>query len=87
MASVEKRGEHSYRLTVCDGCDSQGKKIRKRKVIELDPKVKVDKIFALNGEPTPLSDQTIKHYKDSKEREQLSDNFHACYYNRCSGKI
>jgi integrase len=37
LASIEKRGEYSYRLTASAGYDSKKKKIRKRKVIELDP--------------------------------------------------
>lgn len=35
MAAVEKRGENSYRLTVSCGYDKQGKKIIKRKTIDL----------------------------------------------------
>ncbi|MFA6941913.1 MAG: site-specific integrase [Clostridiaceae bacterium] len=35
MASVQKRGENSYRLTVSGGYDKQGKKIRKYKTIDL----------------------------------------------------
>jgi integrase len=35
MASIEKRGESSYRLTVSCGYDKQGKKIRKYKTIDL----------------------------------------------------
>jgi integrase len=36
MAAVEKRGESSYRLTVSCGYDKQGKKIVKRKTIDLE---------------------------------------------------
>ncbi|KAB3533841.1 site-specific integrase [Alkaliphilus pronyensis] len=39
MASIEKRGENSYRITVSAGYDSNGKKIRKHKSITLDPKL------------------------------------------------
>jgi len=39
MASVEKRGENSYRITVSTGYDSKGKKIRKNKSVTLDPKL------------------------------------------------
>lgn len=35
MASIEKRGDNSYRLTVSCGYDKQGKKIVKRKTIDL----------------------------------------------------
>lgn len=35
MPSILKRGETSYRLTVCCGYDKQGKKIRKYKTIDL----------------------------------------------------
>jgi integrase len=35
MAAVEKRGESSYRLTVSCGYDKQGKKLMKRKTIDL----------------------------------------------------
>lgn len=35
MASIEKRGENSYRLTVSCGYNKQGKKIRKYKTIDL----------------------------------------------------
>lgn len=35
MAAIEKRGESSYRLTVSCGYDKQGKKIVKRKTIDL----------------------------------------------------
>lgn len=35
MAAIEKRGENSYRLTVSCGYDKQGKKIVKRKTIDL----------------------------------------------------
>lgn len=41
MASIEKRGENSYRLTACAGYytsgDKKGQKIRKRKIITLEP--------------------------------------------------
>jgi len=37
MASIEKRGDNSYRITVCDGYDSQGTKIKKRKSVTLVP--------------------------------------------------
>jgi len=36
MASIEKRGENSYRLTACTGYNSQGKKIRKHKSVTLE---------------------------------------------------
>ncbi len=36
MASIEKRGENSYRITVSIGYDSQGKKLRKYKNVSLD---------------------------------------------------
>lgn len=39
MASIEKRGENTYRITVSAGYDSKGEKIRKRKTITLDPKL------------------------------------------------
>lgn len=39
MASIEKRSENTYRITVSDGYDSNGEKIRKRKTITLDPKL------------------------------------------------
>lgn len=39
MASIEKRGENTYRITVSDGYDLQGEKIRKRKTVTLDPKL------------------------------------------------
>jgi integrase len=35
LAAIEKRGEHSYRLTVSCGYDKQGKKLRKYKTIDL----------------------------------------------------
>lgn len=37
MASIEKRGENTYRITVSAGYDVNGNKIRYRKTIELDP--------------------------------------------------
>ncbi len=37
MASIEKRGENSYRITVCDGYKSNGTKNKKRKSVTLDP--------------------------------------------------
>lgn len=37
MASIEKRSENSYRITVSAGYDSKGKKIRKHKSVTLDP--------------------------------------------------
>ncbi|MFZ5968413.1 MAG: tyrosine-type recombinase/integrase [Bacillota bacterium] len=37
MASIEKRGENTYRITVSSGYDSNGKKIRKHKSVTLDP--------------------------------------------------
>ena len=36
MASIEKRSENTYRITVSTGYDSKGKKIRKSKTIKLD---------------------------------------------------
>lgn len=36
MAFYEKVSEYTYRLTVCQGYDSKGKKLRKRKTIKLD---------------------------------------------------
>ena len=36
MAFYEKTSEYTYRLTVCQGYDSKGKKLRKRKTIKLD---------------------------------------------------
>lgn len=36
MAYFEKISEFTYRLTVCQGYDSKGKKLRKRKTIKLD---------------------------------------------------
>ena len=36
MAFYEKISEYTYRLTVCQGYDSKGKKLRKRKTIKLD---------------------------------------------------
>src|SRR5690606_17470077 len=38
MASIEKRGENSWRLTVEAGYDGQGKRIRKRKTIRVEDK-------------------------------------------------
>ncbi|MFA6939982.1 MAG: N-terminal phage integrase SAM-like domain-containing protein [Clostridiaceae bacterium] len=35
MAAIEKRGENSYRLIVSCGYDKQGKKLMKRKTIDL----------------------------------------------------
>lgn len=35
MAAIEKRGDNSYRLTVSCGYDKQGKKIMKRKTVDL----------------------------------------------------
>lgn len=37
MASIEKRGQNAYRITVSAGYDSKGKKIRKHKSVTLDP--------------------------------------------------
>lgn len=37
MASIEKRGENTWRITVSCGYDAQGIKIRKRKTVELEP--------------------------------------------------
>lgn len=37
MASIKKRGEHSYRITVSCGYDSGGKKLVKSKTITLEP--------------------------------------------------
>lgn len=37
MASIEKRGENTYRIVVSAGYGVNGKKLRKRKTIELDP--------------------------------------------------
>ena len=37
MAHVEKRSNNSYRITVCVGYDSSGKKLRKHKTITIDP--------------------------------------------------
>lgn len=39
MASIEKRGENTWRITVSTGYDITGKKLRKHKSIELDPKL------------------------------------------------
>lgn len=39
MATMEKRGKNSYRLTVSCGYDINGKKIIKRKTISIDPKL------------------------------------------------
>lgn len=36
MAFYEKISDYTYRLTVCQGYDSKGKKLRKRKTIKLD---------------------------------------------------
>lgn len=36
MAFLEKISEYTYRITVCQGYDSKGKKLRKRKTITLD---------------------------------------------------
>lgn len=36
MAFYEQVSEYTYRLTVCQGYDSKGKKLRKRKTIKLD---------------------------------------------------
>ncbi|HEX9058686.1 MAG TPA: site-specific integrase, partial [Clostridia bacterium] len=38
MASIQQRGPYSYRITVCEGRNG-GKKIRKLKTINLDPKL------------------------------------------------
>lgn len=46
MASISKRGENSYRITVSCGYDSKGKKLFKNKTITLDPsltKKQIDK--------------------------------------------
>lgn len=37
MASIEKRGENSYRIIVCNGYDQEHKKIKETKTITLDP--------------------------------------------------
>lgn len=37
MASIEKRSENSYRITVSDGYNTKGIKLRERKTITLDP--------------------------------------------------
>jgi len=37
LASIEKRSDTSYRITVSAGYDTQGKQIKKRKTIKLDP--------------------------------------------------
>ncbi|WP_372997424.1 tyrosine recombinase XerC [Lutispora sp.] len=39
MASIEKRSECSYRITVSAGYNSDGKQIKKHKTINLDPKL------------------------------------------------
>jgi len=39
MGSIEKRSENSYRITVSDGYDINGKKIRKHKSVTIDPKL------------------------------------------------
>ena len=39
MASIEKRSENSYRITVSAGYNSDGKQIKKQKTIKLDPKL------------------------------------------------
>ena len=39
MASIEKRSENSYRITVSTGYDGQGKQVKKQKTIKLDPKL------------------------------------------------
>lgn len=36
MAFYEQVSEYTYRITVCQGYDSKGKKLRKRKTITLD---------------------------------------------------
>ena len=36
MAFFEQISKFTYRLTVCQGYDSKGKKLRKRKTIKLD---------------------------------------------------
>lgn len=40
MASLEKRSENSYRITVSVGYDGNGKQIKRQKTIKLDPKLK-----------------------------------------------
>ena len=37
MASIKKRGENSYQITVSCGYDSQNKKIMETKTISIDP--------------------------------------------------
>lgn len=39
MASIERRGNNSYRITVSAGYDITGKKLRKHKTVTLDPKL------------------------------------------------
>lgn len=61
MASIEKRGENTYRITVSDGYDSNGKKIRKRKVIELQPGLTKKQIEAELKRQAVLFEEEVKN--------------------------
>lgn len=60
MASIEKRGENSYRLTACCGTDGSGKKIRKRKIVELDPRLTERQIEAALQKEAALFDREVE---------------------------
>jgi integrase len=61
MASIEKRSENTYRITVSDGYDSDGKKIRKRKIVELQPGLTKKQIEAELKRQAILFEEEVKN--------------------------
>ena len=61
MAYYEKINEHKYRLVVCQGYNSQGKKLRKRKTIQLDKTLTAKQIEKELNTRLVLFEQEVKN--------------------------
>jgi integrase len=59
MASIEKRSENTYRITVSNGYDSNGDKIRKRKTITVDPSLTPKKLEAELNKQAALFEKEV----------------------------
>ena len=61
MAYYEKINEHKYRLVVCQGYNSQGKKLRKRKTIQLDKTLTAKQVEKELNTRLVLFEQEVKN--------------------------
>jgi integrase len=61
MASIEKRSENTYRITVSSGYDSEGKKIRKHKTVTVDPGLTPKKLEAELNKQAVLFEKEVEN--------------------------